>query len=184
MEIDNFAGIQVLLSPLSKNDFYFVQIIQRRKENPLMKSDSKIIKSYYVEDCLENIKESVIKHCMANNGRAYIQLQKRNWLMINLQIISKLSDEIAKGTIRNSKSLLDSCCGKYHSDTQKFWIIDVDSKDLIVLNNEIELLNNLVLGVIPTVNGFHIIIKPFNPSEYKGLWEIKKDPFTILYANR
>lgn len=48
--VDNFEKIRNLLKFENEiDDFYFIQIIQRRKENPGMRKDSKYIKSYLIK---------------------------------------------------------------------------------------------------------------------------------------
>lgn len=190
MEINNFNQIFSILSPLEKGDFFYVSILKRRKDNPDMKGDTKTIKTYYVDygESLLDIEQSVIRNCKEHNARAYIRLQKRNWFKIALQIISTLSSEIANGTVRNLKDIVNSTCGKYSSDKQKFWIIDVDSTnylDLSSIGSEIDMIGlDLTLASFRTVNGYHIITKPFNPQLYKGKWEIKKEGMTLLYYNK
>lgn len=192
MEINNFQQISQILTPLEKGDFYFCQIISRKKDGNDIKGDSKTIKSYYVDygESLFDIEQSVIKNCKEHNARAYIRLQKRNWFKIALQIISTLASEIANGTVRNLKDIVNSTCGKYSSDKQKFWIIDVDSKksgDMVEILSDvqkIENINPIFIEQLETVNGYHIITKPFNPQLYKGNCEIKKEGMTLLYFNK
>ena len=65
--IDNFNQIRNLLQFNSPNDFYFVQIIRRKKENPEMKernnSYSRCIKSYYINSIekFDTKKDEIIK---------------------------------------------------------------------------------------------------------------------------
>lgn len=190
MEINNFQQISQILTPLEKGDFYFVQILQRRKDGNEIKGDSKTIKSYYVDygESLFNIEQSVIRNCKEHNARAYIRLQKRNWFKIALQIISTLASEIANGTVRNLKDIVNSTCGKYSSDKQKFWIIDVDKTEInerdSTISDLMKIDTEIILLTTRTVNGHHIITKPFNPQLYKGEWEIKKEGMTLLYFNK
>lgn len=178
---------------LDKNDFFFVQVLKRKKENPGLKGDSKVIRSYYVRD-LDSVKDSIIKTCRENNARAYIRLQKRNWEKINLQIVSQLSSELASGLIKPSYNVIESIAGKYSSDERKYWIIDVD--DPMLLQECFDQLDDINLKsknreqgfiylVIPTVNGFHLITSPFNPNDFTvENVEIKKEGMTLLYYDR
>ena len=47
--IDNIKLILPFLKFESKDDFYYLQILQRKKENPQLGSNSRIIKNYYIK---------------------------------------------------------------------------------------------------------------------------------------
>lgn len=59
--IDNFYKISSIMSFDDPNDFYFVQLIKRKKDNPSMKGDSVVIKEWFVSsiDYLLDKKESI-----------------------------------------------------------------------------------------------------------------------------
>lgn len=46
--IDNIELILPFLKFESKDDFYYLQILQRKKENPQLGSNSRVIKNYYI----------------------------------------------------------------------------------------------------------------------------------------
>jgi len=46
--IDNIDKIKDLLVFNSEDDFYYLQILQRKKENPQLGSNSRVIKNYYI----------------------------------------------------------------------------------------------------------------------------------------
>ena len=46
--IDCINHIKDLLVFESADDFYFLQILQRKKENPQLGSNSRVIKNYYI----------------------------------------------------------------------------------------------------------------------------------------
>ena len=46
--IDNFELIKSLLKFESPDDFYHLQILKRKKENPELGSNSRVVKTYYV----------------------------------------------------------------------------------------------------------------------------------------
>lgn len=78
--IDNFKTIEKILNFSNKNDFYIIQIMKRRKDNPAMKKGVKILKEFYIFsfDDLNSLREEIITLCDANNARAYINPSKRN----------------------------------------------------------------------------------------------------------
>ena len=49
MEINNTAKIGTMLS-FEKDDFYFVQVLKRRKDNPEMEKDMVVIDNFYIPD--------------------------------------------------------------------------------------------------------------------------------------
>jgi hypothetical protein len=79
--------------------------------------------------------------------------------------------------------------GKYLSDKNKKWIIDVDEKnealnnEIIEFINEIQPIGDKLIDTIETKNGYHLIVKPFNPQSFKHAYaiELHKDNPTILY---
>jgi hypothetical protein len=85
--VDNFDKVAKLLEFNSPDDFYFVQIIKRFKDNPY---DDKTqgnyhaggwyLKSWRVRsvDELINLKPEIVKWCEDNNARAYITINSRS----------------------------------------------------------------------------------------------------------
>lgn len=85
--VDNFDLVSKILSFNSPDDFYFVQIIKRLKDNP---NDDKnqgnyhaggwYLKGYRIRsiDDLMNLKPEIIKICHENNARAYITVNSRS----------------------------------------------------------------------------------------------------------
>ena len=47
--VDNLDKILPLLKFESEDDFYYLQILQRKKENPQLGSNSRVIKNYYIK---------------------------------------------------------------------------------------------------------------------------------------
>lgn len=51
MVINNFDKfINLGLLEFKEGEFYFLQILQRRKENPNIHGNSKVIKTYYIDN--------------------------------------------------------------------------------------------------------------------------------------
>lgn len=69
----------------------------------------------------------------------------------------------------------------------KYFLIDIDSKDLYILfqvNNQLRDMEVEKINFYHTPNGFHFITKPFNINKMKiENVEIKTDAFMLLYAN-
>jgi hypothetical protein len=101
---DNFDIIKDFVSKntLQKGDFYFTQILKRRKENPDLKKDVSVIENFffYSVDDFDTYKEQIIYLCQENNARAYIRINKRNETKIALQTIRIAIEEILSGNYR------------------------------------------------------------------------------------
>ena len=139
MGLDNSLKIREFLS-FGENDFYFVQLIKRRKDNPDMSKDVKIIKSYYINsfDDYNNLIPKIIETCDRENCRAYIRLNKRNYNKLALKLIAETAQLASNSNdLRSLPNLFDSVAGQFSSDPDKKWIVDVDWKDLEKMNDYI-----------------------------------------------
>jgi hypothetical protein len=193
MEVNNSAKIGTMIT-FEKDDFYFLQILKRRKDNPEMEKDMVVIKNYYVESMDQYIKliPRIISLCQYENARAYFRLNKRNYKKIGLQMIRRVADHISSGNNKAIKTAFDSICGEYHSDTDKKWIVDIDSIDNNINDVLFELTNlqlqtekEPMMEIIPTKNGVHIITRPFNLKKFRETFsgiDVHKDNPTILYC--
>ena len=88
-----------LLKPLitfNKNEFIFIQIFVRRKDNPELDLSVKRLKSYsfYSWEELESQIDRIKEICDMNNARAYIRLNKQNSVDVSLRCISEMSDNL------------------------------------------------------------------------------------------
>ncbi len=193
MEVNNSAKIGTMIT-FEKDDFYFLQILKRRKDNPEMEKDMVVIKNYYVESMDQYIKliPRIILLCQYENARAYFRLNKRNYKKIGLQMIRRVADHISSGNNKAIKTAFDSICGEYHSDTDKKWIVDIDSIDNNINDVLFELTNlqlqtekEPMMEIIPTKNGVHVITRPFNLKKFRETFsgiDVHKDNPTILYC--
>ena len=48
-KVDNLEALLPFLKFDDKDDFYYLQILQRKKENPQLGSNSRVIKNYYIK---------------------------------------------------------------------------------------------------------------------------------------
>lgn len=193
--IDNFQIIAPFLD-WGVNDFYFIQIIKRRKENPTLATNSVVIKDYFIYSAIEyhKAKDKIIALCNENNARAYIRINKRNAKVVATRMLSSIADLLLTENYRTAHTLFSKVAGEYHSDRDKKWLIDIDDMTLVtpaLIEYLVELQSKtnkapLVLQV-PTKNGCHIITRPFNVQMFQGETfnlvndDIKKDSPTILY---
>jgi hypothetical protein len=193
--MNNFTKIKELLKFDDPDKFYFIQILKRRKDNPTMGKDMCNIDNFCVYSLqdFERYESRIIEICERNNARAYIRLNRRSDKKIALQMLARMAQMIASEQY-NTRKLYYSIAGEFHSEENKTWIVDIDTLDFQVVTRITNLITMLqptgskVEAIIPTVNGFHMITRPFNLSEfrkYMGLQgdtpDIHKDNPTLLY---
>jgi hypothetical protein len=83
--VDNFELIKSLLNFQSEDEFYFVQILQRKKDNPNgvngSNNSSRLIKAYYINSVeqLDLQKDEMIFFANHFNCRIGINLNKRSY---------------------------------------------------------------------------------------------------------
>ena len=200
MSIDNFDLILNNLSFNNKDEFYFVQIIQRKKdgnEGLRVRNGYRLIRSYYIYSRQEliNLKDRIIELCKNNNARAYINPNVRNAKEVALECIKKYSDLILNNSSFMGNNIWDSSCGSTRARRYKaLWIVDIDNLDQL---DKIQETINLCQGqpgdkikyVVPTVHGCHLVTYGFNREEFNDRLrqlgvdyvDIHKDNPTLLY---
>lgn len=190
--IDNIQLILPFLKFESKDDFYYLQILQRKKENPQLGSNSRVIKNYYIisEEYLLDRYDEIKKLCEIFNARAMIRLNKRSFEKVGFKCMTNLANTMANKEYSFLKASYDRACGLGHNDNEKKWILDID-----IINEEFDrevqlFINNIIpaggkiLGNFKSKNGHHLITKPFNLQEFSQKYpeiEVHKDNPTNLY---
>lgn len=191
--VDNLRLILPFLKFESEDDFYYLQILQRKKENPQIGSNSRVIKNYYInsEEYLINHYDEIKKLCEVFNARASIRLNKRSYEKVAFKVMVNIANTMSNREYEFIKASYDRACGLGHNDKEKKWILDFDfilksQKDIqsyIHYINKQQPEGNKVLATIPSKNGFHLITKPFDLREFERDFnvEIHKDNPTNLY---
>ena len=200
MEINNIEIIKPLLKWNDPNDFHFVQILRRKKENPDNTSNSQTIRTYYIHsaDYLEE-KFSEMKILSQHfHARVYINLNRRNYEQLAFQMLKKLSDCMINKAYKDIKNAYDSVCGNFHAEKEKKWVVDLDDEhydadDKYCIIKLIKETGGTIYTEIPTINGIHLISSPFNTKELNDrlsvVWkdmnkyypDIQKNNPTLLY---
>lgn len=195
MIIDNFDLIAEWFNGLEWNKDYYIQveIIQRKKDGVDVgnstSNDNRSIKKFYptsVESLLK-YKDRIIDICRRNNARAYIYpayiSKKQVYHKLLLDLTAKITSDNFDKPVENLAPALCSKCL-----TSKYLIFDVDSKDLDKLKTIKDAVSSLSksITVLNTVNGFHILCKPFNYTkiDWDSDVELKtKNPTLLYYEN-
>ncbi len=190
--INNFSVIaDIIRRKSSVGEFYFLQILKRRKDNPDLYRDMVLVDNFFIkgaEDLL-NKEEIIINVCERNNARAYFRLNKRSYEKVALQTLRLIAENIASKQY-DIKNCYLSACGQFHSDDNKTWNIDVDNFDEKQCDRMRELISVLppagekLIAKIYTQNGYHLISRPFRLDVFKQCFpgvSVHKDNPTILY---
>lgn len=176
-------------------EFYFIQILLRKKDQPEWtiglnwNNSVRCLRTYYIDspEKLEKYKNEMIDICDMFNARLYMHPARRSKLNVALKCIGLLGEYIMKNNLERVPNLYTTACGSIMG-SEKIWVVDVDSKDDLLLS-EVRLAigntrpNKLPLQTLETKNGYHILCNPFDLSSW-GFSDIdvhKNNP-TILYV--
>lgn len=206
MTIDNFEFLASWFENLkSKDDFYFVQIIQRKKDGvnlPSYTSGARTIRSFYFFNKEEFLRqESYIKElCDKNNARAYFWINPRNTFDVACESIKQFTELIKNGNTRQGVAVYDRATGASRSSNyDKLWIVDLDSKDLEYIKKIMNVINycrgkegTRIRYVNTTLNGVHLITEKFDKRQFAqelainnmNPVDIHDDNPTLLYYNQ
>jgi hypothetical protein len=192
-EVDNLLLIAGILKFDSPDDFYYLQIIQRKKENKNLGSNSRVIKNYYITSVahLSNRYEEIKDLCRTFNARACIRLNRRSFEKVAFKSLTNVANTISNKDFSSLKGSYDRACGTGHNEPNKTWILDIDGKfttqKLSELENVMEKASpegDKVLYYISSKTGVHIITKPFDCRVFREKFpdiEIHKDNPTNLF---
>lgn len=186
--INNFEKIKELMKFESIDDFYYIQIIKRKKENPGLKNDT-VLKDYYVSNFkyFDSKIPDMINISESNNARVTIRLNRRSYKKVANKLMIEIAKNISEERYESCKSAFSSMCGQYHSDPNKTWIIDIDKDDYILYDiSDVSKIDEKIkiVDIIPSKTGEHLIVAPFDNREFIKKYpnlEIKKDSPTNLY---
>lgn len=175
--VDNLENIKYLLTFDTEDDFYFLQILQRKKDNPGIGSNSKVIKNYYIDsiEYLENKYDEIKQLCNIFNARASLRLNKRSYEKVAFKSIENMANHLRSRDYKYIAYSYDKACGQLCNKKDKKWLIDFDfevkSEDLEKYINIIDQIDPIrekkYIATIPSKNGFHLITKPFNMEMFK-----------------
>ena len=189
--------------------FMHCQIVQRAKDHKGERVREGAIKTYFVRnrEHLERIMPEIILLCEHYGARAYINLAAKDFDKLQKLMLVKLASDIHLGNIRNPRKCLNSAAGELKSRGPK-WIIDIDDvsvKDSVLswldpeFNVDETMENNKSVGItlararrldylygeIPTVQGCHLIVRPFNLKKFSEAFpdiDVHKNSMgTLLY---
>lgn len=202
--IDSFDQIKSLMTfGESDNLFMHLQILRRGKDHPDLPAANKLIKSWLVrsEEHLASLKDEVAFLCEHYKARAYISCAPKSIAKLNALILRKLADNLYTGNIINPWHVFNSACGELPG-VEKRWVVDIDTKDSETVTDICGTIGMLwvkahpedagraytaswLVSQIPTLNGVHLLVRPFNLHEFSKRFpdtEVKKNGLTALYV--
>lgn len=201
MELNNLELIKPLLED-NQEYFYVLTVMTRNKDNgissPEKSQKTRTIKEYYIEkvEYLEKKYPEIQKLCQVFNARAYINLNRKNKKFLGLEIMSQTLEKL-KSNSNNYLNIMSKSVGNLKTDSNyRCWIIDIDNKNTKIISQYLDILDlvkpqeySKYISIIPTINGVHIISKPFDLLDFSNRVEnlslpkadIQKNNPTLLY---
>lgn len=192
--INNSKKIRPLLKFPKETSFYFVQILQRRKENPDLAKNAVNVDNFYIysfED-FDKYLPRIIDCCNRFNARAYFRLNIRDAEVIAQRAIQKSFELLIAKQYKAIKNAYITACGEYHSDDDKTWVVDIDETEWELGKGVTSTVQGYfrdheipIIAEIPTKNGVHFITRPFRLDFFKNELpqiDVHKDNPTILYV--
>lgn len=192
--VDNFDLIAGLLKFTDHQDFYFLQLLLRKKDGNEVPAGSdnqrRLVRDYHIKSSKEllDLKDEIIKKCQETNCRAYIRMNKRNYKTIAMAYAEETLKKARKGEMfGNTYDEINSVIGRYPEGHKgdKTWLVDVDDhkpdsekvKRVLDFIRSCEPLDEedngelpkKVVAIVPTRSGSHIISKPFNLQKFNQL---------------
>lgn len=199
--IDNLPLIKPLLHRDNDDEFYFIQIIARKKDIDWMQGNNRVIKDYYVYsmEYLDKVYPEIQKLCKQFKARAYIRLSRRRATDIAKDIIVLIGEAFRNNSFQHLRKIYSTAVWQ-NLWLDKLWIIDIDfdknninlpyDNPLRALRTTLEYLlpeGEKIVATLPTPHGIHIITKPFNLLAFKEIplyksIDVHKNNPTILFA--
>ena len=198
MEINNFSIIEPLMYfTEDRSSFYFIQIIKRRKDkgNEDMERGERLVKAYFVDKPLtDSLKNEMISIAKVTNSRIYMTLSPCIKERVVKQCAKDFLDRVCNETYNGLHGVLHTACGLSTSCVGKLFLVDIDTKDDEYVKKVEKIINGLapesdtnkIVVKVPTVNGYHLICKPFNTTQFKKHFpdvDIHKHNPTLLYCS-
>ena len=197
--IDNFDSIAEIfkLDEMKEGEFHTCVIWLRKKDidwTPrewMIGSNNMQIKTFYINNKEDLYKyERIIKDlCNSIWARAYFSSCSHSYEKAALKMIGDLGRIIMDLNYPWIRWLVTSSIMTSKVITKR-WIIDIDIKEWKIIDDLKNLLWDNLVWMIPTVQGYHMICKPFDRyhmrqalNSYDKLPDIHKDNYCLLYCN-
>lgn len=180
MVIDNIDTILNFISFPDADTYYYLQILQRDTVKPKQRYSSLLSLQKGID--FKEIKSL----CKIFNARAYISIIPRSLKKFTLELNKAIVERVSNNAfVPSNLRLPDSIAlsPKTIQSGASLWMLDVDypeMKDQIL--DYLHLKDIEVKLILPTFKGYHIIVRPFNPVDFKYESLLKKNSNTILFG--
>lgn len=201
MILDNLKKITKLLD-FKEGTFYYLEILQRKKDNPNVVKDRKIYQRFITSLTeLYEIYNDIKLLCKIYNARAYFSLIPRSNERFAKECLRAYTEKVCSNNYKNTFLIPDKvvllpqviCPGN------KMWILDVDVEDEDYIGEFKDAVDGKLVDIfeiLNTPNGYHVVVDTFNLRS-KGLIDLKDDNYrfekfeftlrkealTIIYAD-
>lgn len=176
--LDNLETIIQYLDFSDPDKFYFVEVLQRKKDLPDLDRSIRLMQTYTVssEEKLRAIYPEIKLMCDTFKARAYMYINRRSRKSVGRAMLKTLADYIYSDQYHGLRNLFTSECGK-HSAGDKIWILDIDcsyetmddyktgillADKFKELTEQVQPIGDKFIGVVPSKHGYHILVKPFD----------------------
>ena len=196
MKVDNWDLIREKLDFSDPDKFYFIELMQRKKDNNAFPANNRMVKCYFVYslEYYDHIEEEVKKLSRCTCSRVYILLNRRSYRKCALNLLAEAAKMCIDNNFQHFPNLISSVVGKYSDEPWKNWVVDIDTPDLSNVGDIIKFINSLepytveskIKFAVPTPHGAHLITSPFNCQAFSQKYpdiDIHKDNPTLLYFN-
>ena len=202
MEINNFDLITNHLHFNSDDDFYFLQIIQRKKDGHNVSNNYRLLKYYLIRSTehLDRYKSEIMELCKMFNARAYIHPTKRSFKEVGKLYTKNVLSTFMEESYNSLHKKYSSACGQSYIASDKKFIIDIDYNAEDVINGETfelwyqgfiwylcEECKCKIEYVVPTIKGRHLIVEPFDLKKFSDMnpdIDVHKNNPTLLYYKK
>jgi hypothetical protein len=189
MAVDNFSELNKILNFENDDDFYMLQVLKRRKENPDMDKNSIAIKTVYLhrENQLIDLKDDLIELAQKNNARIYLNPNRKSFKKCTLACLKEFADRISNEDYHKPYKIFDSVAGACGSKNA-IWIVDIDWDELQDVKSRYKYVyemcdfinslqpknqENKIAMINHTKNGVHILTTPFNLYDFMQKYDIQ-----------
>lgn len=173
--VDNFNLVVKLLNFKSDDDFYFVEIIKRKKDNPNDAFRYRQFISYYwitSREQLLSLKDEIINTCVNNNARAYIYMNPRSAQVVKdyAKVLVKRFAQRGKGYGKYRGHEIEFASGQHKDwDSRPISFLDIDSTDTKIFDKVHQILaayDITPMAEYKTPNGGLHILLPDKKARY------------------
>lgn len=192
--IDNWVHVCEHLNFDDPDKFYFIELIQRKKDDASFPAKNRMVKYYCVNnlDYYDAIENEVKKLSDVTGSRVYILINRRSYMKCCLNVLKDTSQLILDHNYQHFPKLVSTVVGRHADETEKNWVVDLDGKtpeQEKEIKDYIDSIEPYIVGSKvkwenPTLHGKHLITSAFNTQKFGENFpdvDIHKDNPTLLY---